>query len=810
MKFIRIVFSHTLFFVLVLIISAFFIDHISDGSLVLIMFVAPAVLVWLYEKRRTRRLAAAQPLISAVDVAKVTPAAINDTSAVTRASAAAEWPKISAPPLPPVNNAPPPPVAPVRAVPPPTVKSSRIQGWVAKGQTVSVRGREIGGMVYVGTAPSIDRYGYGEKCRAYIDPGLTVAREGNDIEGAGMPYWPGYSTIPPQCRATYLDWLEGGASDGSYNPGYMFLYFYGLERRFFVDNPSVEEKRDLLAEVRRLSQVFEGNRSAQRYLGEFIQLAVVSTTEIGDIAPVFDNHGWDVPFSVKLAIGTQLLRGEALNADWVLSWFLCHPEKSLRTSAKRCAEEFRLLFKLRFGERFPEGLKVTKPRKMLETRYQAASREFEWLGKLLVDDKPIPDISGLRKPIEIAQEIADEVMEDLEKFSRYLGRTPEGRGSVEAHALLPAELREMFPSEELEKIKTWAGAILGAGGLVPVGDVLEQLEGTRPEKPSKRQLTGVADALARLGFGLAPDPRFALRSPKVDEPVVIFELGGPVEQLEDVSNAYKAALMELALGSFVAHADGTISESERAALQGQAENVEGLSDHEQRRLHANLKWFLAVPPDITLLRRKLKDCGADQQSAIRAALVGAALADGIVQPEEVAEIEKVYRALGLDPNLVYSDLHAGEVPDSPVRVRVAQPGATGEAIPPEPAPQAQKLDTARIASIRQDTDRVSAVLANIFTGEEEAEPETEAPSPLAGLDEKHTALIRDVVTRPHWSEEEFAELASRHGLMVAGALETLNEWSFGVYDEALLDEYEGYDLSPDVADAVANALGQEN
>jgi len=210
------------------------------------------------------------------------------------------------------------------------------------------------------------------------------------------------------------------------------------------------------------------------------------------------------------------------------------------------------------------------------------------------------------------------------------------------------------------------------------------------------------------------------------------------------------------------------------------------------------------------LRRKLKDGGANQQSTIRAALVGTALADGIVQPEEVAEIEKVYRALGLDPNLVYSDLHAGKVPDSPTRVRAAQPGVAGEAIPSEPAPIGQKLDTARIASIRQDTDRVSAVLADIFTGDDEAEPETNASSPFAGLDEKHKDLIRDVVTRPHWSEEKFAELVSRHGLLAAGALETLNEWSFGIYDEALLDEYEGYDLSSDIAEAVVDALRQEN
>jgi tellurite resistance protein len=495
----------------------------------------------------------------------------------------------------------------------------------------------------------------------------------------------------------------------------------------------------------------------------------------------------------------------------VLSWFLCHPEKNLRTSAKRCLDEFIALFRLRFEERFPQGLKVTKPRPALKASYQAASREFDGTVNPSIDGKPIPDISGLRKPIEIAQEIADEVMEDLEKFSRYLGRNPDGRGSVEAHALLPQDLRRLFPSDALEKIRSWAAGVTESGGLVAVGDVLERLEGERPEKPGKRQLTGAADALARVGFGLAPDPRFALRSPTIGEPVVLFDLGGPVEQLEDVSTSYKAALMELALGSFVAHADGVISEHEKTSLEAQVRSVTGLTDHEQRRLRANLAWFVAVPPDMKLLRRKLKETGADQQSAIRAALVAAAHADGIVKPEEVAEIEKLYRALCLDPNLVYSDLHAGGVPDAPTRVRAAQPGAPGETIPAELQATPQRLDAARVASIRQDTDRVSAVLADIFAvdPQENEGVEAVAASPLAGLDEKHTALIREIIVRPHWTEGEFSELATRHGLMVAGALETINEWAFGAHDEALIEEYEGYDVSPDIADALADALEKE-
>lgn len=78
---------------------------------------------------------------------------------------------------------------------------------------------------------------------------------------------------------------------------------------------------------------------------------------------------------------------------------------------------------------------------------------------------------------------------------------------------------------------------------------------------------------------------------------------------------------------------------------------------------------------------------------------------------------KKYRTLGLAPNLVYSDLHAGKVPDTPMRVCLAQPDTSGEAIPTVPQASARRLDAARIASIRPDTDRVSAVLANIFTAD---------------------------------------------------------------------------------------------
>ena len=149
-------------------------------------------------------------------------------------------------------------------------------GWVPPGSTAVVKGRNIGGMVYV--APKNEQGGRRQMTKPVIDPSRHVASIGEDFSGEGMPYWPGYAEINLQARATYLDWLASGRSDKRYSVGYVFLYFYGLERRFFIDEPDDEEKRLLLAEVERLLLVYGDNGSIRGYLGNFIEAAQATLT----------------------------------------------------------------------------------------------------------------------------------------------------------------------------------------------------------------------------------------------------------------------------------------------------------------------------------------------------------------------------------------------------------------------------------------------------------------------------------------------------------------------------------------------------
>jgi len=150
---------------------------------------------------------------------------------------------------------------------------------------------------------------------SFIDPALPVGNEKCDWEGRDLSYWPNYSQLSTTARATYLNWLSEGRVR-VVNPGYMFLYFYGLERRFFWDTPSIEDCEKIVLEVARLYELFSENRSARKYLSVFLDAATLSE----DIqSPPEVKVGSGLPLALKVGIARQILREEKIKSDWLNS-----------------------------------------------------------------------------------------------------------------------------------------------------------------------------------------------------------------------------------------------------------------------------------------------------------------------------------------------------------------------------------------------------------------------------------------------------------------------------------------------------------
>ncbi len=560
----------------------------------------------------------------------------------------------------------------------------------------------------------------------------------------------------------------------------------------------------MVSEVERLIGIYGENHSVHRYLTNFLDAAQIVFGSYDKSEPRFEKFSFELSLYICYTIGMMVKNRQPLNADWLLCWYIEHPSTSLRTPAKRVFNEFRTLFTLLLNKRYPEGLLVSVPKRLLRATYNAASGSFTVDLENNLDE--VPDISGLTRSVNIARKYVEEATDALDKYSRFLGRNPDGRDSIKAHALLPKELWSLFPSGEMETLYQWAIGVIEQGGLCQVEHVVEHLEGVVPSKITKSQLTEIADALARLSIGLAPDPRFALRSPKLGEPVVLFRFPEGVNELEDVSKDYKSTLFTIAIGSFVAHADGSMNELERKSLIARVDQAK-VSDMERARLHANIQWMLAVPPNLNLFRRRFKNVAENVRHELGQMALAMVTVDGSIDPVEIKSISMLYKTMGLNVESVYSDLHNLSTSSDPVTVKPAGQTAPGFTIPSPPNSSAGfTLDSERVASVMANTERVSSILGEIFaeedpkeeTNSENLQDENDFGHP--GLDDRHSAFLTELISQSRWETSEFELLASQFKLMHSGALETINDWSFENHGDVLIEEYNGYELNREIFD----------
>jgi hypothetical protein len=94
------------------------------------------------------------------------------------------------------------------------------------------------------------------------------------------------------------------------------------------------------------------------------------------------------------------------------------------------------------------------------------------------------------------------------------------------------------------------------------------------------------------------------------------------------------------------------------------------------------------------------------------------------------------------------------------------------------------LDPAALQRKLEDTARVTALLHGIF-GDEESEAgaaqdrvETDDANTINGLDAEHSAFVRALGKQETWERTALEAMAEHHGLLLDGALETINDAAF--------------------------------
>ncbi|MEU4159357.1 TerB N-terminal domain-containing protein [Actinoplanes sp. NPDC026670] len=671
-----------------------------------------------------------------------------------------------------------------------TPLQSRSGRWVPPGEPTAVGGHVISsGLFYLG------RHLPGPAEPSLVNPGLPVA------PSPGRPPIPGdnrnlaYHLLSPFTRKEYLDWMaDGRRSDIA--AGLVLLFCSGLERRVLVDideDPSVQRELPLIAtEARRLRARYGGIAALREpldHLLDLLDLLTAPRTAPGSVP------GRETPVAVGIALAGFAVTATPLPTAWARAWMRHHPSLGPRRSETDCPVEFERLFTVRYRERHGHGLILPTEGSGIRLRYRPANPA---LPGTLVWRADLPDLLSDRQSIRALSALRDEIIADLDPYRRWLARFPQGRDSLAAVPLLPAELVDARHGR-LGALRVWAEERLDgqARAMIDAGEFWGVWPSADTRRMAADEAAALCSVLARIDLGVEPDVRFG-GPPLARGPAVLFRPGRPAADRPGPRFASAAAIMRCAAA--VASATGPVDPRGPAAVAllgtvGGLAAALRLEPGEDVRLTARLSWLLTTRVDVDRLTRQITaTTSAAREIAGHYLAMVAVTADPAVSPATVTALTRVYRILGLPVDLVFTRLHArstgGVTPlpqigaerpvpavsversDDPVVVQSGHDHPTGFALPWAP-PEDLRLDHGLIKKRVAESDTAATLLSTIFVADDEVTPPD--PSPVPGLDRAHGVLLRALGERPTWTRAEFETLTAEHGLLPDGALDVLNE-----------------------------------
>lgn len=684
--------------------------------------------------------------------------------------------------------------------------------WIPKGSTVTIAGRKIKGMIYIGKNSKLlefDQF----YCSASIDPSLQVSKQEVKKNTTGFPTYPSYLRLNSRYRATYLNWLTTDRVDKQYNSGFPKLYLYGLEYRFFVENPSLEEKREILEEARRVFEAYKMDDPTYLSIHRFIDIAAVliGDEELKPIIELGDRRDRKSLTPVMIAISQQVALGQNIPADWCLSWYLNQRDTRLYYSLADYASEFTAHFRFLFEKEFPNGYEMRPAKENLKIVFCSSSDEFAQEFDFTLNGKPLPNVNELDEPVKKFKAIFIQTEKDLRPFQRYIRLDKSNRYSIEAMEKVPEGIRGEIWAPRLSFLNdAIANPVLGEGFLLR--ELCERMEGSVREKIMLRQYAEISRAMNYIGYGLCPDPRLLARAPKLDDLVLVFPVSKNDRNKSEVSESLLTRIVEMGVGVWIGSPLLGNESSLESTLNKRIELLSNLKAEDSKVLQAHVKWFISTEFDITTFHKWLRATTVEQKEDLRQSALAMVGINGEGSSESISRLEKLYALLGYDTQQVYSDIYTGGAIDGPVTVRRAKVGPKGEIIPDNTKDhKTVSLDTEKIEELVDETEKVKAVLSSVFFENLSSENDNSDEvkniiRAFSGLDQKHTGLVTEFMSKERWTVKGFEKLATKHDLMWQGCLEVINEWSFDRFEEELIEEFNGYRPNPKTTEKLKDLL----
>jgi uncharacterized tellurite resistance protein B-like protein len=667
---------------------------------------------------------------------------------------------------------------------------SRDLKWIVPGESITIHGVTISrSFFYFGpTVHHSDRF--------VIDP-LLPAKPGTTEGFEENSFSLSYPALTPRMRFRYLQWLANGAAEGEVPHGFAMIYFQGVERRVLQllkvgETESSVVIDELLREIRRVEVLFRLTQNtisgyANSLLAFFAARAFIGAP-MPALLPDYERT-YELPFEFKLGLGCFIKEKQPIPVDWALRWVYLEPTIYLRTAVSRCLKEFEAAFRYLYAKKHVDGLVIKPNKTILSISYQPT-----WTGgddsEVRLEFTGVPDVKALTAPQNGLRELVEQVTALIDPYSRLLGPAATKAGKLEALLMLPAPI---WPQEAKVRFDFFRASVVQPMSVTSCEAVFTALE--CQEEVTSSRVTELARNLHRFQIGFEPDVLSGARRPKAADPVVLFPLTEEFEEDRKLAS-YQTASLCVALAAVLTLADGHASEVEAATLDRTVSTWEGISNDLRSRLRAHYRLCLQQPPTLVSLKARLESLNTDDRKRLASSLSLIAASDGVVSPEEVRLLERLYKMLTLETQELYSDLHGatGSFRTSSATESAMAAGDLNNSF----------LDHSRISELRLESRQVSDLLAEVFLeeelltvppGNEPLAPLVAAPleipsipeSALPGLTATDQRFLKLLLSQTEWPRAELLRSAGAMQIMLDGALERINEAALDHLGDFLID-----------------------
>ncbi|MBB5350678.1 putative tellurite resistance protein B-like protein [Haloferula luteola] len=683
-------------------------------------------------------------------------------------------------------------------------KGSRLQ-WILPGTSAQIAGRTTQGMIYVCDTG----LGWADEPSA-IYKTADVDQRPSDRED--LPYYPSYSTLSPSQRAFYLDWLARGRRDAvpEHLPtGYLFLFFYGIERRMLVDGDFDPAMWFEVYELLRIYGLTRRSRSVASYFGDFLHFTSYSQGPAGYAnvcQGLLDLQGRRTSeTALTLALANHYRANKPI--DWAIAHLVAMNLDDSRRSVvtERTGDAFKGMFRKRFEDRYPEGMVLKTSKREQIVRYQTGNNSLNPCcsnfaagggGSDAAVLLKVPGVMGIKSQFKALSSIWNQCIEELSGYSRAVARlssaaSVSNQDRLKAHLALPVEIRKDHPhpltdpfAETLQTCPEFDGI-----HFIPVGLLAGLLGIGERATLTQRQSEDLAALVESFGYTIAPHPVILNLPLAWNQEVAL----AACAETPTTSKELGGLLRLLYLAVLVASADGVVDETELEVFH----RASGISDEYGRIQIRATEAALTRDTNVASkqLQRIAKSVHQGERMIVFKLLVQIACSDGVLSSDENRLLRRISKAFQIGDDALDNVL----TEDSTFQTVTVSRGKTrtgGEAIPQstESIAPSFSLDMNRIAALTAETAEVVSILSKALAEESHEDsvpvaveaPELQhamIPEWMESLESRYHPALLEIIAISDRQTIDIAAIAGRHYLMADDLVDGINAWS----DEALGD-----------------------